>query len=83
MLLVVRDPHGFVDQRAFTITVEHRQNTAITYAKYLDYRNDAIYILEILSQIHSDIEHREARVSSLKKKSFYCYDVLRNLYSCR
>ncbi|PIB34398.1 hypothetical protein BFP72_02645 [Reichenbachiella sp. 5M10] len=67
MLLVVRDPHGYVDQKAFTITVEHRENTEVTYETYLDYRNDAVHLIELLSQIHTQMEDRENKVQSLKK----------------
>ncbi|UXP32508.1 hypothetical protein N6H18_00770 [Reichenbachiella agarivorans] len=67
MLLVVRDPHGYVDQKAFTITVEHRENTAVTYETYLEYRDDAVQLIEFLSQINSQMEDRENKVQSLKK----------------
>lgn len=67
MLLVVRDPHGYVDQKAFTITVEHRENTEVTYETYLDYRDDAVQLIELLSQINNEMEDRENKVQSLKK----------------
>ncbi|MGL1889133.1 MAG: hypothetical protein OCD76_21650 [Reichenbachiella sp.] len=67
MLLVVRDPHGFVDQKAFTVTVEHRENIAITYRSYMDYRSDAIFMVETLSQMHAELEKRESLVTQWKK----------------
>lgn len=67
MLLVVRDPHGYVDQRAFTITVEHRENTEVTYETYMQYRDDAVHLVEYLSQIHNEMESKEDRAQSLKK----------------
>lgn len=67
MLLVVHDPYGFVDQKAFTITVQHRENTEITFDHYLQYREDLTTLVENLSQMHSELEVREARVTQLKK----------------
>ncbi|MCV9387031.1 hypothetical protein [Reichenbachiella ulvae] len=67
MLLVVRDPHGYVDQRAFTITVEHRENTVVTYETYMQYRNDAVHLVEYLSQIHNQMEDREDKGQRMKK----------------
>ena len=67
MLLIVRDPFGYSDQKAFTLTVEHRENTAITYESYLDYRDDAVTMVETLSQMHVMIADREVRIQTMKK----------------
>jgi len=67
MLLVVKDPHGYVDQQAFTINVLHRENTEITYETYLDYRDEAIILIENLAQMHIDLEIHEDRSVQTKK----------------
>ncbi len=86
MLLIVRDPFGYSDQRAFTITVDHRENTEDTYEAYLDYRDDAIVMVETLSQIHVMIADREVRIQSIKKSLsvlsmfFAAYTAIGNVY---
>lgn len=67
MLMVAEDPDGSIDQRAFTLTVHHRENTEITYQSYLDYRDEAIFLIDLLSEMHIDLERREGRVKNLKK----------------
>ncbi|UXX77936.1 hypothetical protein N7E81_11220 [Reichenbachiella carrageenanivorans] len=67
MLMVAEDPDGSIDQRAFTLTVHHRENTEITYQSYLDYRDEAIFLIDNLSEMHIDLERRETRVKNLKK----------------
>ena len=67
MLLVVQDPHGYVDQKAFTITVNHRENVEITYQTYMDYRQDAVQLIEYLSQMHLELEAREQAIQGYKK----------------
>ena len=86
MLLIVTDPLGYSDQRAFTIIVEHRENTAITYQSYLEYRDDAVIMVESLSQLHVLIADREVRIQSRKKSLsvltmlFAAYTATGNLY---
>ena len=67
MLMVAEDPDGSIDQRAFTLTVHHRENTEITYQSYLDYRDEAVFLIDHLSEMHIDLERREGRVKNLKK----------------
>ncbi|WP_162555826.1 hypothetical protein [Reichenbachiella versicolor] len=67
MLLIVKDPFGYVDQRAFTITVEHREDTELTYRTYMEYRNDAVQMVEVLSQINAEMQDREYKVQTIKK----------------
>lgn len=67
MLMVAEDPDGSIDQRAFTLTVHHRENTEITYQSYLDFRDDAVFLIDHLSEMHIDLEQREGRVKNLKK----------------
>lgn len=67
MLMVAEDPNGSIDQRAFTLTVHHRENTEITYQNYLEFRDEAIFLVEHLSEMHIDLERREGRVKNLKK----------------
>lgn len=67
MLMVAEDPNGSLDQRAFTLTVHHRENTEITYSSYMEFRNEAIFLIEHLGEMHTDLENREARVKNLKK----------------
>ncbi|MFY0624941.1 MAG: hypothetical protein JXR07_01520 [Reichenbachiella sp.] len=67
MLLVVSDPYGYVDQKAFTLTVVHREDTDLTYRTYMDYRDDAVYMVETLSQIHQEMIKRENKIENTKK----------------
>ncbi|MEO9803791.1 MAG: hypothetical protein ABJF04_11110 [Reichenbachiella sp.] len=67
MLMVAEDPNGAIDQRAFTLTVNHRENTEITYQSYLEFRDEAIYLIENLNEMHADLERREGKVKNLKK----------------
>lgn len=67
MLMVAEDPNGSIDQRAFTLTVHHRENTEITYQNYLEFREEASFLIENLSEMHTDLERREGRVKNLKK----------------
>jgi hypothetical protein len=56
-----------VDQKAFTLTVQHRENTAITFEKYLEFRDKASFMIEVLAQMHAEMEQREAKVHNMKK----------------
>jgi hypothetical protein len=67
MLLIVEDPLGAVDQKAFSLTVNYRENTEITYNTYLDYRDNAIFLIESLTQMHLELSQREDQVRNLKK----------------
>lgn len=67
MLLVVKDPIGYVDQKAFTITVEHREDTELTYESYSKYKNDAVKMVDVLSVINHEMQDRETRVKNFKK----------------
>ena len=67
MLMVAEDPDGSIDQRAFTLTVHHRENTEITYQSYLDFRDEAVFLIDHLNEMHIDLEQREGRVKNLKK----------------
>ncbi|MDW3209628.1 MAG: hypothetical protein R8N23_07170 [Reichenbachiella sp.] len=67
MLMVAEDPDGSIDQRAFTLTVHHRENTEITYQSYLNYRDEAIFLIDHLNEMHADLEQREGSVKNLKR----------------
>lgn len=67
MLMIAEDPNGSIDQRAFTLTVHHRENTEITYQNYQTYRDEAIFLIDHLSEMHADLERREGKVKNLKK----------------
>lgn len=67
MLMVAEDPDGSIDQRAFTLTVHHRENTEITYQSYLDYRDEAVFLINHLNEMHIDLGQRESQVKNLKK----------------
>ncbi|WP_422359857.1 hypothetical protein [Reichenbachiella sp.] len=67
MLMVAEDPDGSIDQRAFTLTVHHRENTEITYQSYLNYRDEAVFLIDHLNEMHTDLEQREGSVKNLKR----------------
>lgn len=86
MLLIVKDPYGYVDQKAFTLTVEHRENTEKTFEHYMEYYGDAVFMVETLSQIHQEMQIREEKVQTMKKglsvltMLFAAYTSTGNLY---
>ena len=86
MLLIVKDPYGYLDQKAFTLTVHHREDTDLTYQAYLEYRDDAVQMVEVLSQINSEMQTQEYKVQNIKKglsvssMVFATYTAIGNVY---